>query len=147
MDKILEVTLTRTAISFENDKPVLNEIKDKCWFSLLTSSHRLFETLYGSPLLSTLSDGANEADGANTQKAKELFLDSKFINSLAAACYLKVEGSEVVNTEFTAQEFLKMNYDISMDIDFIQKMMSMITECLPKSKSKKKKADGKKSKK
>lgn len=118
----------------------------KMFFTMNHTAHRIFEELYGEPVLTVLT--SEDIKGNNKKNYMKLMTNEKFILSLAGASYLKVDGGKVINNEYTADEFIEIDgiKNIANDFDFVTGLIDMVFDSVPKSKSKKKNDNQRRSK-
>lgn len=105
-------------------------------FTFLHKASRIFEELSGKPFMAYLLSlnidlNALKSESVSAETVEKI-LSRDFINSLACASYVKIDGVKWHNNRATAEEFKKtMAYQkISDDVDFILKLVEMATECI-----------------
>lgn len=115
----------------------------KLYFTMNHAAHKTFEELYDEPVLSVLT--SENVGGDNKKNYMKLMTNHKFILSLAASSYLKVEGGKIINNALTADEFIEIDgiENISNDFDFVTGLIDMVFDSVPKNKSQKKAANKK----
>ncbi|MEG0093152.1 MAG: hypothetical protein RR945_02150 [Erysipelotrichaceae bacterium] len=114
------------------------EIEQEYFFTLSHDAMRLFEQEHGKPLLkSILSMSGEVADN----------FDATVIQDLAAASYIDVEGSNIINNEITVEKFkqTELYKTCSINTDFMDVIMELIKDFIPEQKKEIK--SGKKTKK
>lgn len=114
------------------------EIEQKYFFTLSHDAMRLFEQEHGKPLLkSILAIG----------KSAEENVDPTLIQNLAAAAYIDVEGSNIVNNEITVEKFKQSELYKTCGINpqFMDVIIDLIKDFIPEQKKETK--PGKKGKK
>lgn len=130
MARILRYTFTTPKLELINDELVENGYEEETYtFTLLHKAVGIYEELAGEPLLATLSNLERKEDGElDLQK----ILSQDFVSNLAAASYVKIEADKFHNNRATAEEFKKKTiYSTCVsDFNFIQKLISMATECM-----------------
>jgi len=116
-------------------------IKETYTFTLLHKGMGLYEELSGKPLMATLINLKNEED------ALEQVISNKFVQDLACASYVKIDGDKFHNNRATVEEFKKTAVypKICEDVEFIQGLIRMAMECITDQQEKKKKTDSKNS--
>lgn len=115
-------------------------------FSLTTASLLMFEEEYGQPLITAMTsmipqNALSQKDNEDFTKEDILdFLNAKFIRALASACYIKIDNGKIYNNIASKNEFKEspMNELCLTDLDFIQSLMSLATQCLYSEANKKK---------
>lgn len=135
--KIIKHTFEIPNLKVENGELVENgTTKETYTFTLLHKGMGLYEELSGKPLMATLVNLKDEGD------ALEQVISNKFIQDLACASYVKIDGDKFHNNRATVEEFKKTAVfpKVSEDIDFIKKLIQMAMECITEQEEKKRKA-------
>lgn len=136
-----------------NEPKVIDEEPIILYFSLLQQGHQIFEEIYGAGIMSVIASISVdtkkitnnikntvaqkkliEKEMKSNSRIMDLITNSKFISSLAAASYIKInDRGEITNTIATANELLESNMinSIVNDFEFTQKLIQMVTESLP----------------
>ena len=115
-----------------NEPRVVKKQKKKMYFSMLHSSHKIFEEIYGEPVLSVLT-GLKEDKKPTQKEVMKFMMNEKFIMCLAAASYLKINNGAVVNNSVTANEFIDIPgiKEISNDLNFVYGLIEMVFDNVP----------------
>lgn len=145
-------------IQIVNDQPCVVDLPSKTfYFSLLHGGINIFEQLFGCSILSALN-GFNLVENKEIERIKreikneeaqkkavndyvgqnrrnetiKAFTDTKFIGSLIASSYLKIENGQIICNQYTADEIIESEYISYMlnDMNFIANLIEMVTACL-----------------
>lgn len=128
--KIFKHTFEIPQLEVVNDELVEKEPKEiTCTFTLLHGGIGRFEEYYGSSLMKKLNE-INKID-SNAEKSYAIIGDRPFILALASASYVKIEGNKFENNRATMEEFIKSEMaDEIANIEFITKLLNMVTDCI-----------------
>lgn len=130
--KILKYTFKLPNLTVIDDELVEDGIIEETHtFTLLFKGVGVYEELAHKPLLSSLTKFAGQ-DGQVSDDSLDNVLSRDFITNLACASYVKIENGKFHNNRSTAEEFKKTKaYSyLFRNIDFIQKLLIMASECV-----------------
>lgn len=130
--KILKYTFKLPNLTVVDDELVEDGvIEETHTFTLLFKGVGVYEELAHKPLLSSLTKFAGQ-DGQVSDDSLDNVLSRDFITNLACASYVKIENGKFHNNRSTAEEFKKTKaYSyLFRNIDFIQKLLIMASECV-----------------
>ena len=135
--KIIKHTFEIPVLTVENGELVEKEPHyQTCTFTLLHGGIGRFEENSNEPLLSKLN---KLTTGADQEKSMSILSDREFVLNLACASYVKIEGNKFENNRATYEEF--KNSEVAnyiYDVEFITKLIQMVTDCVLGQMSKKK---------
>lgn len=127
--KILKYTFRLPNLKLVGDDLIEDGFEEETHtFTLLFKGIGVFEELAHKPLLASLSQIGNDVD----EEAVESILSKDFVSNLACASYIKIEDGKFHNNRSTAEEFKKTKaYSyIFRDVEFIQELVKMASECI-----------------
>lgn len=151
MEKIIEHTFEIEGITLNHGRPETSIVqRDTVFFSLVHKGHELFENEYGKSLMQAMTKGMGKHGKLDEVALGERMFESRFLESLAAACYLKIDDNgNIINNAATVKEFKEKRYfkKLSSDMQFIQKLMGLVQASMPEVKENREQRRGNKSKK
>lgn len=161
MNEILKYTFTKENFEVRDGELILGEPTEiTAYFTMKISGMSLFETEYGKPLIKTITNVLAHMDSESLKEINEFsqggagmseesverylsvtegILDSKLVQALASASYVKIDSGIPLNNIATVQEFKESEmYELCLsDFEFIGKLLTMAFQCINKQKRKK----------
>lgn len=131
MAKILKYTFTLPNLIIKDDDLIEDGyIEETHTFTLLFKGMGVYEELAHKPLMSSLMQF--KGDGGVDEVSLDNMLSREFLSNLACASYIKIENNKFHNNRATAEEFKKTKayQSIFNDINFIQELIAMASECI-----------------
>lgn len=128
--KILKYTFKMPNLKLVGDDLIEDGFEEETHtFTLLFKGIGVYEEMAHKPLLASLTQVGNLEED---EQAIENILSKDFISNLACASYIKIEDGKFHNNRSTAEEFKKTKaYSyIFRDVDFIQELVKMASECI-----------------